>query len=312
MPELTRQHGLPVWTLASLDGHTSASIVPELGGVVSSLCLPAAGGSRDCLFRHPFFWDPASTETRGGIPFLFPICGRLQREGRMGEWQHEGRPFRLPIHGFAMRRPWVVLDHRRPDELVLGQIDGEDTLAAYPFHFELLLRYRVMDGRFRCEQTYTNRGREPMPFSAGFHPYFLTPPARTREGLTVEVAASRRRCYDATYTAFAGEAPPAAAPISLEDPLFSDAVHQVAGACRARVRWPDGFAVDVSGGGVEEPHFFPYLQCYATADDPFVCVEPWTGVPNALNTGDGLRWLAPGEVARAWFEVAEATPHQPG
>ena len=29
-------------------------------------------------------------------------------------------------------------------------------------------------------------------------------------------------------------------------------------------------------------------------DSNFFCVEPWTGLPNAIHHGEGLRWLAPG------------------
>jgi aldose 1-epimerase len=31
-----------------------------------------------------------------------------------------------------------------------------------------------------------------------------------------------------------------------------------------------------------------------TAQSDFFCVEPWTGLPNAIHHGKGLRYLAPG------------------
>jgi galactose mutarotase-like enzyme len=302
MADLLRQQGVDVWTIVSRDGGTRAAIVPELGAAVASLEFPGTG---DVLFRHPHFWDPASEETRGGIPFLFPSCGRVRADGSLGVWRRGNQTFRLPIHGFAMRRPWVVLDHRRPDELLLGQIDGPDTRALYPHHFEVVLRFRVEADAFRCEQTYTNRGEEPIPFSAGFHPYFRTPPpGGGKERITVELAVRRRRCYDGTYTAFRGDAPPPAGPIGVGDPLFSDCLHEVDGACAARVRGAFARPLDLSAGSPDDPAFFPYLQLYTTEESPFVCVEPWTGAPNALNTGETLRWLAPGQVERAWFQVA--------
>jgi galactose mutarotase-like enzyme len=36
----------------------------------------------------------------------------------------------------------------------------------------------------------------------------------------------------------------------------------------------------------------------------FVCVEPWTCAGNALNTGERLLELAPGEVRTLWIEIA--------
>jgi galactose mutarotase-like enzyme len=36
----------------------------------------------------------------------------------------------------------------------------------------------------------------------------------------------------------------------------------------------------------------------------FVCVEPWTCPANALNSGEHLLELAPGEVRTLWVEIA--------
>ena len=68
--------------LTTPDGGTVAEIVPELGGIVSSLRLAESGGApREILYRHPWFWSRETDELRGGIPPLFPICGRLLRDG---------------------------------------------------------------------------------------------------------------------------------------------------------------------------------------------------------------------------------------
>jgi galactose mutarotase-like enzyme len=48
---------------------------------------------------------------------------------------------------------------------------------------------------------------------------------------------------------------------------------------------------------------FPYAQIYAPAGSDFVCFEPMTAPTNALNTGDGLRVVRPGEQHRATFTI---------
>ena len=304
MAESHTHEGVEVWSIAAPDGSARAEIVPELGAVVASLTLPAAGGPRDVLFRHAHFWDPASSATRGGIPTLFPACGRVRAGERMGYWQHEGREYPLPLHGFAMRRPWVVLDHRRPHELVLGQIDGEDTRTAYPFHFELILRLAAEPGGLQCELAVTNRGEVPMPFSAGFHPYLATPaPGAGRDRVQVHLASRRRRRYDATYTGFTGGSLPPADEFSIGDPLFSEVLHDVADPLCARVMGLAGPDIEITAGG-EPAAFFPHVQCHAAQQEPFVCVEPWSAPPNALNTGEGLCRLAPGGVVRCWMRIA--------
>lgn len=318
MAARANEHGFDAWMIASADGSTSASIVPALGAIVSSLVLPAPGGARDVLFRHDHFWDGATSATRGGIPFLFPICGRLLLDGEPGCWRHEGRTLRLPLHGFAMRRPWVVIDPRRADELAVGMIDGPDTQAGYPFPFELLLRFRVQPGRFTCALACTNRGDRPMPYSVGFHPYFLTPPlGPDKDRVSVSCSAKQRLCYDETYTVFKGAVPAPDGAVTVRDPLFRDSITVLDPPGPAEVAWPDGFALRVSARGETDPEMFPFLQLHTEPDKPYVCAEPWSGVPNALNTGYGLRWLAPGAVERAVFTVTVVTPlhavaQQPG
>ena len=135
--------GLRVCAIAAADGRFRAEIVPALGGVVSSLQLPGPDGRpRECLYRHAWFWDPHTDATRGGSPVLFPVCGRLLKDGQPGRYETGGRPYVLPLHGFAMRRPWKVSDDSIPDALELRLADTAETRAMYPFPFELTLRHK--------------------------------------------------------------------------------------------------------------------------------------------------------------------------
>lgn len=303
MSQPSQHRGIAVWTLKASDGVTRASIVPALGAAVSSLQLPSVTGPREMLFLHEAFWDPASRETRGGVPLLFPICGRLMCEGVPGRWRHRGRAYELPIHGFAMRRPWVVLDHRRPDALVLGLVDGPATSPGYPFPFELILRMAVEPGRFVCALAVRNRGDEAMPHAVGFHPYLKTPPPGAgKEEVGVEARAVRRHRYDDTFADFAGELP-APGPLGVRDPHFSTSLLETEGDAEAVVRWPDGFAARVGASGDGGGARVPYLQLYTVPELPFVCVEPWGGRPNDLNREGAPHLLAGGATARYTFFI---------
>jgi galactose mutarotase-like enzyme len=297
-----QQRGFDVWTVRARDGQTSASIVPALGGAVSSLRFPGPRGPEEWLFLHEFFWDAASVETRGGLPFLFPICGRLACDGEAGAWRHEGRLRRLPIHGFAMRRPWVVRDASQPDALVLGQEDGPDTHEGYPFRFDVQLRWAVEPGVLRCEQRYTNRGHEPMPYAAGFHPYFRTPPPPEKRAVRVSVPAARRHYYNDTFTSWRFSETWPGGVMSPADPHFSSSIFELGAERTVAVAWPDGRRVRMEARGITQPGLFPFLQCYTAGDRPFVCVEPWMSPPNSLPAGAHMRWLEPGAADHAVVE----------
>ena len=291
--------GFRVFSIASPDGSARADVVPELGGIVSSLRL---GDHRECLFRHDGFWDPSSRETRGGIPLLFPICGRLLKNGTPGLYQVGHRPCVLPIHGFAMRRPWKVADASRPDALRLRLADSEETRAIYPFAFELELFYSVSSEGLRCRLAVRNAGEDPMPYYAGFHPYFLTPPPGGGKEQTVFEARARGRFqYNDSKTDVVGSAPPPAFPVSVSDERVNGLLLDMDEANETQIRFPDGFGIRQSASPL-----FRFRQFYTLPDQPFFCDEPWMAPPGSLNRPGASRVLAPGQTETGEILVSAA------
>jgi galactose mutarotase-like enzyme len=81
--------------------------------------------------------------------------------------------------------------------------------------------------------------------------------------------------------------------------------------------WDDGLAAlddppvfAVTGRGrrltVTFDEGFAWAQVYAPPGEDFICFEPMTAPTDALNSGDGLIVLAPGERHRTRFTVALA------
>ena len=289
------RNGYEVVSIISSDGGTRASFVPEKGGAGSSLVI----AGRELLFLHDCFWDRQTENIPGGWPFLFPICGRLERDGRAGEYLHEGRTYRMPIHGFGPRVPWSVVESGRDDTLILRLEDTDATRAMYPFRFEVVLTYRAERNALVCEQSYVNRGDVPMPYHAGFHPYFLTPaPGAGKESVALGYRPVRAFRYNERFTGLAEEVPPPPVPVTAHAAAVLEQRLTEVGADRGmRIVMPDGFEIRM------EAELFPYIQLYTMPDKPFLCVEPWMGVPNALNTVAGARWLKPGQVERGMLRV---------
>lgn len=285
-------HGFEVHTLTTPDGTTVAEIVPELGGIVGSLRLPGPGGApREILYRHPWFWSRDTDELRGGIPPLFPICGRLLRDGVPGRYLANGSPRILPIHGVAFRLPWEVADAGQPDALTLRLTDSPATREAYPYAFKLDLHYAVADSELTCRLAVRNTGNTPLPYYAGFHPYFATPPAgEGKEQTLYHAAPRRRRLYNDTLTDLVGDAPAPSFPVSVNDPRINEMLLETGDAGESRLVFPDGFALRQ----IAEP-ILPFRQLYTLPDRPFFCDEPWMAPPGALQHPGAPRLLPPGQ-----------------
>lgn len=303
MAQASIQNGIRVYSLNSATGQARASVAPELGGIVSSLVFPGPDGHpRECLYRHPWFWDPHAFETRGGIPLLFPICGRLLKDGSPGLYHVEGAPHVLPIHGFAMRHPWTVADAGPPDVLRLRLADSAGTRAAYPFAFELELTFSISDDGFTIGLAVTNADSAPMPFSAGFHPYFATPrPGAGKEQTRFEATPAARWIYNETKTDVLGTAPPPAFPKSIADDDVNGLLLDMGASDRTHLRFPDGFALRQTASPL-----FRYRQFYTLPDEPFFCDEPWTAPPGVLNRPGAARLLPPGHTETASLVMAPA------
>lgn len=291
-----------LYTIHSPDGMTEATISPELGGFVTSLILPFASGRRESLFLHNNALDPAFLGLRGGVPFIFPICGRVTAHGTEGVYEYDGKEYTLPIHGFSAYEKWAVLRHDAHSiDLILKS--NVQTLAMYPFQCEIILKWRTENKKLICHQYYRNlESEKAMPFYAGFHPYFLTPEWNAgKEKIMIDFKAVKRLKYNATLTDVIGEQQRINMPVSIMDPVVNEQLFLLGTDKCARLCYPDGEVLAMTTMG----DLFSYLQLYHEVDQPFFCVEHWMGFPNAMNRGN-VCWLKAGESEEAVYEIEVA------
>jgi len=287
MATLTQQHGFEVYTIHSADDSAHASFVPEKGGVGSSLRVNAHGQPRELLYCHDFFWDKTLPDLPGGWPFLFPICARLERGGQLGRYLYEGQVYNMPIHGVGWWSTWQVSATNNHDELILVLRDSAKTRQMYPFQFEVQLHYQLSANSLMCKQQYHNHSAKPMPYYAGFHPYFAV---ADKAQTTLTYKPIKRFVYNDQLTDIIGEQALFTLPSALDNPDLNEQLTAVADDKIVQLNFPDNFMLQL-----QADRLFPYLQCYTMTDKPFFCIEPWMSFPNALNTVSGVRWLAPGE-----------------
>lgn len=265
------------------DGHsTRAGILPEKGATVVSLCK----NGKEFLYRDQENLD-SPERPRCGIPFLFPIFGRLAD----GVYQRDGKQYAMEIHGFGHTSQWAVVS-QEDDALTLELQDSPETLAMYPFRFRTELEFRVSDGLMTIRQRFENRDEKPMPYNFGFHPYF-----RVTELEQIQVETTAQNYFDFVAGknvefghGCVGVTLPAGAPET--------------GAAFMGVTGPtilhnpkDGLKVTLENDGN-----YPQNVLWTQAGKEFLCVEPINGTANGLNTGV-YRVLEPGQIAEANLKI---------
>ncbi len=277
--------------ITACDGLTSATFMPQLGGMAYSIKMPDQSGSERELLYMPEDWQ-WQRKICGGWPFCFPICGRLADQGQ-SQYQHDGQQYPMVIHGFAHQQAWQV-SAQSSDQIVLQLADNDMTRAIYPFSFELTLDYRIESGQLICQQTYKNTGSQPMPYYAGFHPYFLIDPKYAKQDVQVDMSAHQRVLYNEDLTDVMGQTQSLDFPVGLMEQHVNESLHQVEPGQPIRLILPDGFQIAMSFTGAQKA-LFRYVQLYHIADQPFFCIEPWMAPPNSMNHSDRLHWLESGQ-----------------
>jgi galactose mutarotase-like enzyme len=251
-------------------GALSAQIDP-LGAQLSTL-RDASG--RDLLWNgDPAFWN-------GRAPLLFPIVGTLAG----GVYRVGGKTYALSRHGFARGKPFEVLS-TSPAEAQLRLKADDQTLAVYPFHFQLQVHFEVSGSTLRVSTSVMNEGDVPMPASFGYHPAFRWPlpfgAARARHAIDFdrdEPEPIRRINAAGLVTTVRYPTPVHAHRLQLDDELFKDDV-VIFTAIRSQ-----GVSYGADAGprlAVQFPET-PYLGLWSKPGAPFICIEPWHGMADPV------------------------------
>lgn len=263
--------------------------VEDLGAQLSSIQTPDG---------QEYLWqgDPAIWARRA--PILFPFIARL----RDGRYELDGTSYSISTHGFARDSVFTVTD-QGPDYISLTLTDTEQTRGVYPFSFSLTVTYALEENRLKKSHRVENRSPREMLYELGAHDGFRVPGPMsawsvqlpgveavslypmdqqqmvTPKGESIPLDNGRLPLTPSTY----GQDT-----IILDSPVGHTAIlADGQGRPRVTVEFPD----------------FPYLGVW-TASKPFdtgyVCIEPWSSLPDATFVGRelgdkaGVRRLAPG------------------
>lgn len=125
---------------------------------------------REYLWQaDPRFWGRHS-------PILFPlVCGLWKDTYRI-----DGQEYHLTRHGFARDTDFKVLTQSK-SRIVYGLHDTPETLAKYPYHFNLGIGYKLDGNRIHVVWHVENTDERTIYFQIGGHPAFRIPGLRPGE-----------------------------------------------------------------------------------------------------------------------------------
>ncbi len=247
----------------------------------------------------PDFWGKKS-------PVLFPIVGGLKNNS----YQYNDITYQLGRHGFARDRMFTVVEQSE-DAILFSLSSDAESLLIYPFHFSFFVGYRLEENNIHVSYRVKNTDEQDIYFSVGAHPAFAVP-------LVTGTV------FEDYYLQFSEKEDTGIWPLSpdgliKEEPIpFFKNNDQV--ALQKSLFYGDALvfkslrstAISIlcnkhaHGLKVSFPGF-PYMGIWSTKDADFVCIEPWCGIADSVNTTgrleskEGIYHLPVGEnFQRSW------------
>lgn len=234
-----------------------------------------------------YLWsgDPAVWGKKS--PVLFPIVGTLKNDTAF----FMDKTLNMTRHGFARDTEFLVADESA--EILELEIEStEETMFQFPFHFRFEVIYRLKADKLSVTYAVHNTGDVPMPFSVGGHPAFRLP---LQDGSV----------YSDYYLQFSETENVARWPIAegglISDtpvpmlrntdrlPLSKELFHKDAIVFKKLQSDKVILKCDTSSAGLEmDITQFPYLGVWAAKDADFVCIEPWRGLADNINSDQQL------------------------
>jgi len=220
-----------------------------------------------------YLWQADANYWPRHAPVLFPIVGRLPEDNL-----HHGQDYPMTQHGFA-RDMLFDVTHQSNERLQFRLAANEKTKAQYPFDFELLIDYQLVDNQLTTQYTIRNLSNEVLPASIGAHPAFNWPllPNVPKESHTITFEKDESKPIRQLDKGLMLEEklpnPIRDNKLSLKDSLFENDALIFDELNSRSIRYDAGNeqAIEVRFND------FPHLGIWTKPGAPFVCLEPWHG-----------------------------------
>ena len=233
---------------------------------------------KDCVDENgKVYWKRHS-------PVLFPIVGKLKKNQTI----INGKTYEIMQHGFARDmefEPITKLDNFHSYVLK----SNKNTLARFPFEFELYTTYRIDENKLTTIYKVINVGNSNMPFGIGGHPAFKIDVQELNNGnYYLEFEDSEDKIHflylidGLIGTEYAKNIMTDKTKIFLNKDSFNNDALIMKGITSKKISLKKKdtdkkiLTMDFSG--------FPYLAIWSKPNAPFLCIEPWKNTADTVKT----------------------------
>lgn len=240
-------------------------------------------------------------------PVLFPIVGQLKNN----TYFHDGKEYKMERHGFARNSTFVVRE-QKDEHIIYRLMANEETQKQYPFLFTFDIKYLLQRSTLVVEYIITNPDNKDLLFSMGAHPAFKIPltdyEAYNDYYLEFEKEETADRwllqngLIDKNAESFFNKTKilPLQKKLFYDDALVFKNLDSSTISIKNKIN-DHGLNFKFEG--------FPYFGIWAAKDADFVCLEPWHGIADPVDSDqqlenkEGIIRLAPGKTFPCSYSI---------
>ncbi len=223
-------------------------------------------------------WQNPTGEWAGHAPLLFPVCGHFGVTV-------DGVSYPIKAHGFAKRETFT-LKEKGVDFLTFCLQANEETKKVFPFDFIFNVTYRIAENTLIVEYNVENPSDKPLYFACGGHETFALESDVDGYEIEFEKEENLVHYYHDKVGFLTGETrtygngKPFPLPIDFlqngETLIFKDIRSR-----RVNLARKGGKAIaNVTFDG------FDNLLLWRQGEAKYICIEPWTNVPDYAGVPD--------------------------
>lgn len=243
-----------------------------------------------------------------GVPLLIPP-GRIRR----GHFTYAGQEYQFDqntandnhIHGLHRTQAWCVSDIDEDEDgcaitTEFMTSDDPNWMRQYPVPLKLEMTLRLQGSSLKQTFKISHLGDQPAPFGLGLHTWFLLdgePDQWTLKLPVDSIYSSDEELITTGETAPLGELAALNDGLNMKGRNFDTMFKIGQNPVLAELIRSDGYGLHYSA----DPTYFKHWVLYTKGEaDQFLCIEPYTWLPDAPNSGlpdseTGLIDLQPGQ-----------------
>ncbi len=220
------------------------------------------------------YWNKTS-------PVLFPIVGGLKES----LYFINDKQYSMSRHGFARDYNFEIIE-KSESHVRFSLKSNDETLKQYPFEFDLQILYTLEENKLIISYFVQNKSELEMPFNIGAHPAFTIEDSIEDYKIVFEKQHDliTHQLENGIFSGITKKIPLTNSTLNLNYSLFeNDALvfKNIESKSLTIIKNNKPY-LKVSYKD------FPHLGIWTKKDAPFLCIEPWNGYSDSIDSNQNM------------------------